>query len=353
MTDCVLTNAEARQVIRKLLALDNERIRTPSVLPAHFWDVARILHSPGFRNFFANFSLFEGRTAAQLYDTVLMFTVLQEKGVTIRQISEFMTAHSPQKVDDWVARGMPIDELHSGGLLGLPADEVKPKTKKGHMEDASRSPPMPPVGGGRVNSLFRLTGGFGRVESIRMDRAVCPGSNVPPDGVASMLPSAVSYRWVFLLLSGLTVSIAGAGQPPLPPRPIGEGKGAGWMSVEPRKTTPGDDELRKLLVARYNAALAELKIRTQELLTGRLDVVTLSEVARHLLDAELELATKPAEQLLAHERALEYAHSIEDIAQAKFQAGTAKPADVERAHYYALDAEIQLLKTRRKADKAK
>ncbi len=170
-----------------------------------------------------------------------------------------------------------------------------------------------------------------------------------------MLRSVVSNRWVFLFLGVLAVSVAGAGQPPVPPRPTGEGKGAGWMSAEPRKSAPGDDDLRKLLVARYNAALAVVQARDQELSTGgRVEVVAaLSKAARHLLDAELELADNPAEQLLAYGRALKYARSVERMLEARREAGTATLADVERAHYHALDAEIQLLKAKRKADKAK
>jgi hypothetical protein len=169
-----------------------------------------------------------------------------------------------------------------------------------------------------------------------------------------MLKGAASNRWIFFILGVLAVSVAGAGALEAAQSPTGEGKKSGWMSAEPRKTAPGDDNLRKLLVARYNAALAVVQAKEMELSTGRIEVVAaLAEAARHLLDAELELADNPAEQLLAYERALEYARSVERMLEARREAGTATLADVERAHYHALDAEIQLLKARRKVDKAK
>jgi hypothetical protein len=125
------------------------------------------------------------------------------------------------------------------------------------------------------------------------------------------------------------------------------------FSAEPRKPAPGADALQKLLIARNNAALTELQARGQELMAGRITTDVLFDAVRRWCDSALELSDKPADQMVVREQTLELTRYIEAVLDAKLAAGTAKVADMEMAHYYRLDAEIQLLKAKRNMEKPK
>ena len=115
----------------------------------------------------------------------------------------------------------------------------------------------------------------------------------------------------------------------------------------------GADPLRKLLVERYNAALAEVQKRYQAAFgvqNGITDVELLGRAADRLLKAGLELAGTPAERVTRHERHVELARHLEKLAEAANRAGVSKsPADAEVARYYRADAEIGLLRAKQDA----
>jgi hypothetical protein len=132
--------------------------------------------------------------------------------------------------------------------------------------------------------------------------------------------------------------------PALPPEPA-------ILKAKPLKPAPGDDELRKLLIARYNVAVAEMQARYAEISAGRANCDIAVEAARHLVDSGIELTDKPAEQLAFREKFLELAKEVERIIEAQVEAGKTGVGDLEKARYLRLDAEVQLLKVKRKAAK--
>ena len=135
-------------------------------------------------------------------------------------------------------------------------------------------------------------------------------------------------------------------EPPLPPEPA-------ILKAKPLKPAPGDDELRKLLIARYNAAVAEMELRYAEISAGRATFEVAAEAARHLVDSGIELTDKPAEQLAFREKYLELAKEVERIIKAQFEAGRIGEADLAKARYLRLDAEVQMLKAKRLVEKGR
>src|SRR5262249_20172181 len=132
------------------------------------------------------------------------------------------------------------------------------------------------------------------------------------------------------------------GQPPASP----EEKLPAILTPEPMKAAPGDDELRKLLIARYNAAVAEMQARYREFLAGRSSLDSMIEPARHLMDSQLEVTEKPADQIAVREKYLELMKGFEKLQQARFEAARIPTSEVESARYLRLDAEVQLLKAK-------
>jgi hypothetical protein len=121
------------------------------------------------------------------------------------------------------------------------------------------------------------------------------------------------------------------------------------FDAKPLESATGDDDLRKLLKERYNAAVDMGRARFQEYVAGRGTLDILLEAGRYVLRAEVELNDKPADQVRVREKYLELTKEIEKINNARFQAGQLSLADKEQAHYVRVDAEIQLLKAKRKA----
>jgi hypothetical protein len=115
--------------------------------------------------------------------------------------------------------------------------------------------------------------------------------------------------------------------------------------VRPR----GDDELRKLLKERYNTAVRELRTADQEFRAGRITTDDLLRASRRVLHAQLELADRPAEQVAACEKYLDYMKDVEKLMLTGFNAGRVKPADMEMTRYMRQDAEVLLLRAQRQA----
>jgi hypothetical protein len=130
------------------------------------------------------------------------------------------------------------------------------------------------------------------------------------------------------------------------------------LTDKPAKVESGDDELTKLLKERYNCAQRELNSLVSALVARPQPGPKLEEIfdtIRRLRDSEVELTDKPADQVKVHEKYLKVAKSFEDIQLELQRTGFATPADLDRARYWRLDAEVQLLKAKRqaKAEKSK
>src|SRR5262249_134505 len=112
----------------------------------------------------------------------------------------------------------------------------------------------------------------------------------------------------------------------------------------------GDDELRKLLKARYNAALRETKGRFMQFLAGKTTPELLADGGRRLLRAELELCDKPADRVKVREKFLTLAKEVERIQRERYDAGRIDEPDMAQAEHQRLDAEIELLREKKAAE---
>jgi hypothetical protein len=121
-----------------------------------------------------------------------------------------------------------------------------------------------------------------------------------------------------------------------------------FLTAKPLKPAEGDSELRKLQKERYNAALKAAVVRYQEYLAGRqgITVERLLVACRALMQAELELTNRPADEIAVREKFLAAARKIEDLTDRAFKAGQVNLGDLETARASRLTAEIELLRAK-------
>ncbi len=162
--------------------------------------------------------------------------------------------------------------------------------------------------------------------------------------------------WLSLCLLMTLVGNSAAQAPSQKPPDQPEEKLPALLAAKPLKEDPKDDELRKLLKARYNEALGEAKdfYESEKLPPARL--INLNDRYgrwQRLVQAGLELCDKPAEKVALLTQYVELTKELEKKEQARFDAGREAAYELRRARYERLDAEIQLLRAKREADKAK
>lgn len=123
----------------------------------------------------------------------------------------------------------------------------------------------------------------------------------------------------------------------------------------PKFPGPGDDELRKLQIARYNAAFGEVKCVDAAYSNGTITFDLLFEAQKHLLQAELDLSDKPVDQIAAYEHFVEAAKQKEARVKSLYYSATrgGEADKYYQAKFQRLDAEIQLLRAKRKLGLAK
>jgi RNA polymerase sigma factor (sigma-70 family) len=100
------------------------------------------------------------------------------------------------------------------------------------------------------------------------------------------------------------------------------------------------DRLKKLLLARFEAAYDEFESRHNEFLAGRGTLDFVMAGSRRLLDSERELTTIRADQLAAYEAHSQRMKEIYDVQMGRFNAGRIPLHDVKESEYYWLEAEI-------------
>jgi hypothetical protein len=120
--------------------------------------------------------------------------------------------------------------------------------------------------------------------------------------------------------------------------------------VQPAKD---DDDLRKLLKERYNAAARGLDVQLKMYYAGKTDLEPVFKAYQRVCASQLELTDDPKEQVQALVLLVDIAKGIEQCVEARVTAGRAGGGDLEAAHYFRLDAEVQLLKAQRKAKEKK
>jgi hypothetical protein len=162
----------------------------------------------------------------------------------------------------------------------------------------------------------------------------------------------LSAKWPSVVILAVLCCALGVPSPAAEP----EEKEPALLKAKPLEPAKGDDELRKLQKERYNAALKEVQLRYEYVKAGKalaLDVI--ADASRRLLDAELDLAEKPADRVAVYEKQLEFAKDVEKIIEARAAAGFRdfSAADVEQARYARLTAEVNLLRAKKDVPKSK
>jgi hypothetical protein len=151
----------------------------------------------------------------------------------------------------------------------------------------------------------------------------------------------------------LMLASSSAAQTPQSQAEKAETKVPALLTGQPLKEDPKDDELRKLLKARYNEALVEVEGLSRMYQAARASYDSVAEARQRLLQAGLELCDKPADKVALLTQFVERTKEAEKIAQARLEAARGTESAIHRARYQRLDAEIQLLRAKREAAKAK
>jgi hypothetical protein len=162
-----------------------------------------------------------------------------------------------------------------------------------------------------------------------------------------------------LLLAMLHHSVGQAAQPPkAPDKP--KLQLPALVAGAPLKEDPKDDAVRKLLKARYNAAVGEARdcfefehLASTSAVCLRSDPDQLYAMMQRVVKAGLELCDKPSQKVALLTQYLEFTKEVEKGAEARYGAGQCRIGYVHRARYERLDTEIQLLRVRREIERAK
>jgi hypothetical protein len=122
---------------------------------------------------------------------------------------------------------------------------------------------------------------------------------------------------------------------------------------KPQKLKRDDDELTKLLKERYNAAQREVRARlAAHIIIPQNSLEEIFGCFRRLHNSELELSDKPTDRVTVLEKHVKVAKWFEKVQEDLFKSDVGNPESLENARYWRLDAEIQLLKAKRKAKAA-
>jgi len=156
----------------------------------------------------------------------------------------------------------------------------------------------------------------------------------------------------FCVLSALIGRSAAQEPPPLKPADHSEGKlRASLAATKPLRVDPKDDELRKLLKARYNEALGELKdlyeaeeLASKYAVTRRDEPDDLYGPWKRLVQAGLDVYHQPVDKIGLLTQYLEVTKQREKIEQERYNYGRIRVDRLHRARYERLDAEIRLFR---------
>jgi hypothetical protein len=121
------------------------------------------------------------------------------------------------------------------------------------------------------------------------------------------------------------------------------------LSAEPLRENPDDDEMRKLLKERYNAALGEARhsYALEGVLCGGDNQDYRYGSWKRVLQAGLEAYDGPAEKVALLRDYLQLTKEAEQLEELRYKVGRCKIDHVHRARYERLDAELRLLLAKR------
>jgi len=106
------------------------------------------------------------------------------------------------------------------------------------------------------------------------------------------------------------------------------------------QASKSSDKMAALLLACYQAACDEFKIRVERLLEGRDPTHTIFGSSLRVLEAERELSTKKGDQIVAFENHWHRMKGVEKLVQLKSEAGSGATQDVAETRFYRLQAEV-------------
>lgn len=120
------------------------------------------------------------------------------------------------------------------------------------------------------------------------------------------------------------------------------------LSKQKKKLKEGkEDELHKLLVQRYNIAVDELQLRCEDFKNQIATKAMVFEAGKHLLQAELELQSKPADKVKVLGQTIELVRWYEQRLERALKDGLVSRADLLRVQYTRVTLEIDLVKMKR------
>jgi hypothetical protein len=123
-----------------------------------------------------------------------------------------------------------------------------------------------------------------------------------------------------------------------------------WLNDKLTLESPDDDELQKLLKARYREATEELRVLQAIYLQSpgqdKAYVTTTLEALDHLKTSALDLCHTRDERVAVWERMIKHLEGTESIAKARHEAAVATAQDIHRVRYMTLDARIHLLRVK-------
>ena len=114
-----------------------------------------------------------------------------------------------------------------------------------------------------------------------------------------------------------------------------------------------DEELRKLMIARYEAAGTEMEARAALFNAGRVSLTDTCDAIRRFSTAGLEVARTPAYRIQLCERALQRAMAVEASVKRKFESDVEPVQAMKLATNTRLDMEIRLHQIRKAASAEK
>jgi hypothetical protein len=161
--------------------------------------------------------------------------------------------------------------------------------------------------------------------------------------------------WLALALLPLLVAGKLVAQPKPPPAPVGDPPkpAKGILAYKPLKADPKDDELRKLQIARYNEAVEEVQGLLELVLRGAKTPDIFIDAAKHVVQSGLEVYDNSGDRIRLLTDYVELAKEVEKVFEAQKESGRVSDSDLHMARYFRFDAEIQLLKAKRAAEKPK
>jgi hypothetical protein len=159
--------------------------------------------------------------------------------------------------------------------------------------------------------------------------------------VPLLVVAALGAAWALCVPRGdpLAAQPAGAGQQKLPR----------LLTAKPVEIMEERDEMRKLLRARYNAALEEVRGRYHQFRDGQGKLEPMFDAFRRLLASGVAAADTGKDQVefleLYVDLTRQVAKSVDGLAKI---GGQIPSADAAQARYMHLDAQIQLLHAQRR-----